>query len=346
MHSCTLLASSILLGVTSKAAGPVIINPVKEYNYKNRFDYIHVEPLKNSQHPTNITIRVSFQGNLASPATIDIHIYNDIYMFKLDTLTVNRKENTLTYEYKNNYSPVSAGTTKFRFVLTSEFANQDVFIEAKRYEYTYMNVKDEEITYESPQNIAVLRYGQGVSYESEKFVFKKCTQELYLEQRKGFFLNNFTLNWTGPYLLPKKYSNPRLIIDTDPKYLNNCGISALNGYMRKLNLNVKPTTLLGTTFIIVNEEFYVHPVTLDISTTQKEGYVPTSYMFLPVNAKVGDTFTFRYMIDDIGANDWDFCYEFKVIIGDKLFGNCMDSSYCVSTEESTPDTSLGTRIVR
>lgn len=79
-----------------------------------------------------------------------------------------------------------------------------------------------------------------------------------------------------------------------------------------------------------SQSFYVDIDTLYISSAPKEGFVVTSYFFLPKGMKEQvEKTSFKLSFTRCGYSGYNFEKKLSVFFGNNLFGDCTDSSYCV-----------------
>ena len=338
-----LLATSILL------TAPAVEEPgvtISDYANQNKIDYIYIDPLKSVNSISKMTIMASFSSSIKEGATLYISVKNDTYPKgkRIATISLPNKQNKVTYSYNQRYSSINNSFNYFVFELESPLGNDSVMINMKNYEQRNLYVSDGSIDHSSPLNLVLYKLNTGLRYVKEEIKVTKCSSSYSTTKSLTLPISNFNFTYTAPDRdVPFSYSNPRLVIETHDGYFSHLG-SVLEGPIRKIPLKVNYFALTGTVSFSIDCDLYVHPTSKDLSTTPIEGYVKTSKFHFPTNVKNNETFTVRYMMDDVGANSYSFVYEFSVFINKKSFGNCLDSYYCLSTEESDPDTSLGVKI--
>ena len=340
-----LLATSLLLGAApTEQEDPSLT--ISDYLRENKIDYIYIEPMKALRHITKMTIKASFSSFLKGGATLDLYVQNDAYpgCKKVTTFNLTEQDNTINYEYNQRYSSINYEHNRFVFELESKLGSDAVNIEMSNYESKTLTVSAGGVGHRSPSNMVLYRARTGLRYVYEDIKVTKCSDTIETTKSLTLPISNFNftykpLDWTIPF----SYSNPRLVIETHDGYFSNLG-NVRVGLIRTLPLKITYYPLDGKVVFSLDCALYVHPTTKDVSTTPIDGYVQTTKLFFPTAVKNNEHFTMRYMIDEVGANGYDFVYQFDVLINKKAYGNCFDSYYCLTTEDSDPDTSLGVKI--
>ena len=340
-----LLATSLLLAAPAEMPDIPIYDPSDTgYNYKNAFDLVMIEPLKDNTRITNIYVKVSFQTALSSNATIDITFIRGSTSFTLGTLRTKKKQETLIYEYNNAYTDKDIKNNQMRLVLTSQYGTETRTLNVYYYKFKAVRAHESSELVHSDKNISVCSYGYTPNYLDERFEFKDYQTDVYLAKGEPLRLSNFNFNYMPPASVPLKYSNPRLTIENVNGHFSNFGNSMASGLFRSVGVNVSNFALTKKISSKPSEQLYVNPSTLDTTTKALDGYVKTNHIYFPVTAKEGDTFLVNLIFDSFGLSSYSLSIRINVHIGGKIMGNCMDSSYCVSTEESDAELDLGTKI--
>ena len=339
-----LLSTSLLLGAPpTEHEDPGVT--ISDYLKENKIDYIYIEPMKALHHITKMTIKASFSSTKVN-ATLDVYVQNDAYpgCKRVASFTLTNQVNTINYDYDQRYSSVNYEHNRFVFELESKLGSDAVTIDMKNYESKNLTVNAGGVGHRSPSNLILYRANTGLRYVYEDIKVTKCSDAIETTKSLTLPISNFNftykpLDWTIPF----SYSNPRLVIETHDGYFPNLG-DVREGLIRRLPLKINYFPLDGKVTFSIDSNLYVHPLTKDVSTTPMDGYIQTTKLYFPTAVKNNERYTMRYMIDEVGANGYNFVYQFDVFINKKTYGNCFDSYYCLSTEDSDPDTSLGVKI--
>ena len=320
-----------------------LIDP--DYCHENKIDLIIMEPLKGGKNTSKFTIKVSFSETSLLLTQIQINIKNTnnprgrtIYRTTVGSVL----ERTIVFDYDQSYSNLNYENT-FTFILSGQ-GSDEVTLQGQVYSPQVMNIKEENMTFESNDLISIYRRGAGTSYYKEKFVFSNMVQEIHLDHTMAIDFSGVLFNYIGADDYPLNYENARVVIETTEGTFSNFGNQMAISNWRKLEMEITRNANTGQYSIHPASNCYVNPYTLEMVNEPLEGYIKTKYLFFPRPKSDLDTYTIRYMVEDMGANDNDFVYEFKVYVSQALFGNCGDSCYCLTTEETYPDLESGTLI--
>ena len=340
VFACTLLASTLLMSYFGASRSAID----DEYGYADKIDFISIEPIKHSLYTSRITVKYSFSKKPKSISSLSIRIINSQYVRgkQIYLGSSNVQTYTVIYDYPQTYSNLSREDT-FKFELMGDYSDT-VEIASKIYSPTTMYINNVNETYESPENIAIYRRGEEVAYYSEKFVFTNLNKEFVLGKYWGIDLSGIYFNYVAPKYFPLTYENARLIIEGRQGAFEKLGSEMATPNWRKLSLSLSKDEKTGKYLFHPETQLYVNPITLDMSTYPIDNYIETKYLFFPRPIEDIETYVIRFMVDNLGANNNQFSYQFSVSISTNLYGNCNDSSYCLSTEEAVPDLELGTII--
>ena len=93
------------------------------------------------------------------------------------------------------------------------------------------------------------------------------------------------------------------------------------------------TTVNGSYVTIELGELYVNQNTLDMSTSQLTGYVPTNYFYFPMRQqeKIKE-YSFIGYVFGVGPGNMEFGFPLNYIETPSFFGDCIHSDYCVEEE--------------
>ena len=81
----------------------------------------------------------------------------------------------------------------------------------------------------------------------------------------------------------------------------------------------------------LEEPLYVNTETLDISSSELEGYIPSDTMYLPFGKEDLIVENDVYIsITDAGYSLTDFIIPFSFYVRNKYIGECYESDYCVT----------------
>ena len=332
--------------MTTLGAPGIIIPDISfdlDYKYSNKIDYIYAEPRKPSPGDiTKLKIKVSFSSNLTQAATLGFGVITDknpterqVTSFSIDT-----KFKTIEYEYTQTHSSVVNERVVFCFSLASQYGSDRVEIISLKQDYKQIRIQSPNETYQTIQNINVYRPSTGVLYEREQISVTNANQDIYLGSESSISINPFNFNYSSNSSITPDFNNIRLYILTHGDHFSSFGENQFNIY-RVIPLTLTKGKSDGKYTFASASQMYVNPFTLEMSLTQQTGYIKTDRIYFPKSCEEDEVFTLTFQMDDVGANDLDFAYSFKVHTPAKKYGNCNDSLYCLSTEETTPDLGHG-----
>ena len=93
------------------------------------------------------------------------------------------------------------------------------------------------------------------------------------------------------------------------------------------------TTANGPYVTIDLGELFVNPSTLDMSTSQLPGYVPTNYFYFPMRAQAKILeYEFKGYVLGVGPGNSEYYFPLSVVETPSFFGDCIHSDYCVEEE--------------
>ena len=334
-----------LVGPITPPNPPIVID--LDYKYKNKFDFIYADPLKNDGTTSRMKIKVSFEDTLHISAYVRIKIRNDNYpdgVLLEEFIIKGVKNYTCNYEYDQRYTNVFDRRDVYLFELFSEYGDDRVEIITDYQKFETWVAKDTDNSFSSSRNVHFYN-GDTVIYVPEEIKINNCVQEMHLLDQPYYEINHFDFYYSVyDNATQFRCDNPRLVITTHDGYFSDLGELSPAGF-RVINLKFQRTADTLYRFYPIND-MYVNPNTLEMSSSKKKGYVKTDRIYFPITCDAEEKFEFRFVFDYLGANGIQFFYISNVYAPRRIFGNCFDSAVCVSTEESTPAIDLGTRIER
>ena len=81
------------------------------------------------------------------------------------------------------------------------------------------------------------------------------------------------------------------------------------------------------------DDLYVDKQTLLLSSSYKEGYVKTKYIYLPRNdMREQSNYDAYFVLEDFGINNDVVFHKFELKATKNIFGDCRNSEYCIQEE--------------
>ena len=347
----------ILSSVALLASFAAIIPPIGpdissdlDYQYKNVIDYVCVEPLKTDslQMSCRFKIKVSFKNALREPGLVKIMMFSPVTYkegIELKTWSVSKKYQTLEYEFMNSHLLYHEKAANVVISMYSNVGEDEVHMDLMNSQHLNCVVKNEAHSWITNKNICYYKPDIGVTYIRENIVVRECVQDIYLNPGEPLNLDFFYFSYSNDAGMSINPDNTRMVISTLGKHFQNFGT-----YYPENELVIVPlkiTKKVGSSYYFdKSETYYVDPLTNEMSTKPINGYVETENLYFPYTAQEEEVYQVRLLIDNLGCNYLQFCYDFNVHTGRKIFGNCQDYEYCLNTRDSEADPSIGTIIKR
>lgn len=88
----------------------------------------------------------------------------------------------------------------------------------------------------------------------------------------------------------------------------------------------------------LSDKLYVDPLTLMMSVKEENGYAETAFLYFPKNTYSSlKLVSYRIVISGVGINDLTISYNAQHYAANRFFGDCINSSYCVSVNQDPLD---------
>ena len=132
----------------------------------------------------------------------------------------------------------------------------------------------------------------------------------------SFICNNKKLFYEDAYLTFNDYNHIFKYLEHDQNNLIKIPLE-LYLWNKKVSISLKGP-------------FYVNPISFEMVTYPKDGFIYSNYFFLPKNAKgnIDDT-NFTIHIRGLGYSEYNLKYVLSYSCDASLIGTCMSSDYCV-----------------
>lgn len=336
MKSIVLAATSLLLLPTGKA--PQFYPNICQF--KNNFDYIEVPPLfYETGEKTIISFVISFTNK--ESRTMNVAIINPdstsniIYKRTFDNYFLED-----SFEYDNSYTVVGC---KLHFYFDKRHA---IKMTPKFDTYSTINPETYDQNLEKNKNIYVYYLDKGWSLIAEKFSFKNFASYYVPDFYHKVDLSTLTIEYKiGECNTRLSTGDAYLSIQDYEGIFSDLGSPMQGGKNRVLPISV--VNLKNNIWCLkFKEKVYVHYQTLKMSSSKKEGYVETNYLYLPRNRmKDQENFVISISITEFGVNKSLFSQKMSVKSPLNTFGNCRDSEYCIASLSANPDFELGEKVI-
>lgn len=336
MKTLSILLPSFLL--TSFVFPQQINEPT--YAYANDFDLVEFPPLEDE--PINIKVNVSFSSADSIKRVYDFTIY---FTGHNEVITLFRKfsgarENSFAFDfttpYPNENAYVSLDITDIggTILLTKSFI-------AYAASYEHIWPENEGLIYDTKQTFFVYKHSDGKFYHSDSFEFLNYYHDYTVDYQRIDY-SKFRFRYTVHYDVLFKYSSVKAtIINIDGLYSDFGSLSA-DGQMCnfELLLNYDPNNY--DYYLTLKGKAYVDPNDLTMHNEPKDGYIETNKLYIPYSYPLDLNYSSTgFNIYDAGINNIIISMPLTLSLGNNLLGNCAYSTYCVTTEASTPNFDIG-----
>lgn len=267
-------------------------------------------------------IVVKSEGSTSAPSTISVSIKNDFYPEGVLLFTHEFTElSTYTYEYDNSYTADSNTIS----IVYSHLGETPVTYN-KLFSVTTPSSKvlgdDKQITSE---NIMYIAGTKGWLLKPEVLTFEGF-DELYMPDfYHKIDIGSFVISQSGPF-------TERLILENANFLISNesGAFSGLNSSSKWAQIKLTTVKEEDGYHLAFNERLYVDPVTLKMHTKKLTGCVPTKYLYLPRNEmKNQGNYTCGISLGEVGVSRSKVIHYFKLNATINLFGDCVNSEYCI-----------------
>ena len=255
-----------------------------------------------------------------------VFIQNDLYMNRCIVSDSITKAGTYTYKYDNS-STRSKNTVFIRYytskpteAVDSEHFSRDI---AKS---SYELIEDNQ-SIESHNDLVVVRGNGTYSTRKIKYSFFGFDGLYVPSYYHKISVADFGITMTNTDV-PFFKCEPSLVI----KNYNHI-FDDVEGANDTVTFPLKTKGFkTGHSFLLKND-LYVNPETLMLSSTQKEGYVKTKYIYLPINDMQNQgKYECYFAFTNFGIDRDMLIHSFELKALRNTFGDCSNSKYCIIRE--------------
>ena len=252
-----------------------------------------------------------------------VFIQNDLYMNRAivsDTIT---KAGTYTYNYDNSVTR-SKNTVFVRYYTDDPTASKDSqHFERNIARSEVIRIEDnDKVT--STTSLVVVKSDGSYTTRNLNYTFNGFNGLYIPSFYHKIDLNDFTILYDK---LDAQYfsCSPALVINN----YNNV-FDDVEGANDSVTFYLKlKSQKIGYSFEL-RDDLYVNRETLRLSSTPKEGYVKTKYIYLPINEMVNQgKYDCNFVITDFGIDKDMVFHNFELRALRNTFGDCSNSKYCI-----------------
>lgn len=334
------LSSGVVIGKLPKFYLTGNVCPLT-YGEKNYIPYFIHNTTFSSTY-VNMTVKYVFAGTeydeICSVAPFTINPMSDQEMvLPLPASYLSKSQVSLRFNILNPNSYIANAT----FYTKDRLTNGDI-VTIDPFSLT-------NYTFVGKSNYVLFNSYLGNTRCADKIVFDNFKQFYTAEYYHRLSFDNIYFSYTNPVLndaftYEQAYLEIKDNIEKDYfKYLSN---DAVDGY-RRLPLNIKKITSSDVNInqkyqVSLNSKLYVNPDTLIMSVSPLPGFQETNYFYFPKNGFNSQKITeFRLVIHNCTSNNYDIKTILTYETEKAFFGNCMNSKYCISTNNNNSNDDYG-----
>lgn len=296
-----------LISVVSSLGATQVANPIEMFA---------IEPLNMKGKGSRIALELN--SGVESGASVSIYLVNDKYpsgVLLFTDKTTNRKK-TFSFEYLNNYT---RSKNSIKVVLkqsdkTTEITHDTYLAKAKNFVLSSLN---NSFVATQP----TLFYSKGTwSTKAAKYSFSNFNDIYIPSYYHSVEVDEYAIESSDYFPVTGKDINLWLT--------NRNGV--FNDMPNDSEYLILPLILDENGKLKVKDTYYVDPLTLLMSSTQKEGYIPTKHLYLPKNEmRFQGEYEGILMFNDMGPEHISCIYSFTLNALLNVMGNCHNSEFCV-----------------
>lgn len=320
-----LLAALLPIGISTIDVPPILI--------PNDFTYIEVPPLSYIAD-TKIKVEGAFLGNKSRSCSV--YIFNSLFPSGKEVCSDSGRK----------------GFFDFEFTLSKVYTTPDIYLTFKeltssrtvniypRFVLSPTITLNDSLEHVSYETITVYTHEDGVNYLNETYSFSGYKSLYAPDYYHKLDLSSLKLKTGCDNVDSFKYRSAFLYL-YDPT----------NMFEEFIDYKTGDYLVIPLDFVKNEDDYYypkskntlyVHPITLKMSLTEKNGYVKTRHIYLPINQRLNEQkYRFVISISDVGFNMAYISHNFliktyKNIIGDKNGGHYYVTMTASSGERINP----------
>lgn len=281
------------------------------------FDSITFSPFYAKGTPSSIVIK-STGSDYKISAFIENDAYSPVPIFQTNI----RGTGTYSFSYNNNYTRIN---NRLYVVMTKDnnsTYSQTIDMNMVSPGYDDVNTHSE---FTSDNDLLVLNSDFNWVRKKVHYTFENFDDYYVPDYYHKFDLSNFSIS------IPE---DQRTFFTCDAKlviqYKNGVfdGIAgASNGFVE---FKLKGRLTNSKYYFGLDQNLYVHPTTLEVSSEKKSGYVSTKHIYFPRNDMHNQTDYYCYFVfENFGIDKDSVFHRFHIKALKNIIGDCHNSKYCV-----------------
>lgn len=306
----------LILPLLVTSVVPTTVSRLKPREPSTPFSSFSITPLRKK---TDTYIEIETNATRTTPVTYTVSIENDVGT-NVIVSGVKADKSKAIYTYKNDYTR-SENTIILTYKVgktTKTVSHEALYITSKR------ETLNDDSVLNSDSSILCYNEIKGWFTKSEKLTFKGFNEFYIPNYYHKLDISDFSIKTDSTLLSPFKLEGT-LIINNLHGVFND-----LNSNEQYASLKLTKVLINGSYALKFADSLYVNKETLLMSSTPKEGYVPTEHLYFPRNEmQLQDEYDCTIAFTELGI-DYDklnFTFKLKALIN--TVGDCHNSEYCI-----------------
>ena len=335
------ILSAILLGGSIRVPPITPVTPTDpDFNYADDFDYLVIPPFKIGEEQT-IYYAASFSK--ANSYTIT---FNGKYSFSANNYTYLATSTFLGKGYKDTVTfshpfDISGDTIEVEVIILQGRVQiyREIFETALPDTTSIATSTIQNYRFQTKDCIMLYEHGNEIIYTYELYSFTYVNTLYALNNGFVFDPSKLRITYKSPRNVDFKSSAGTIYLSNYKGLFSDLPHS--NGLISiPINTNINART--GAITFSFKNTYYVHPVTLKMSSEAKEGYIKTGKFYFPREfAQYGENFYFTYYLGYVGCAKNPMSISYRFAPGNNIFDLCGLGTYCVNSNGATPNFEIG-----
>ena len=301
-------------------------------------DYCYMTPLHQDKTVIGKMFgKISSNGSVANKA-VDLYLYNSKHKGGTSVGGSRAKEDGTFYREYRAYDAIYGESNQFAVMFYDSDKNRTkINFDQYFYDnYPYLYVDQlSGLTYEV-NNLLGYTPEKGHFMASNKYFFKNWYSINDINIYNKFDVEMFSFEeMFGPLYIPVTYSSIELIIPANyGLFVDQSDGETLDNHLAiSLKLEDQGDNHFKLSF---NQDLFVNPYTYEMARTQRTGFVPTKYLYLPKNGFHNfNKLDLSIYGEKLGTLSLNFNCHFSIQAQKQRIGDCVTSAYCIHTEDAS-----------
>lgn len=313
------------------------------YSYKNDFDLILIEPYSQGGKP-KIEVKASFYKDiLFGNGTKNFHYVayypKEDYTENFHTATSSTFDYSETITFTPKYYDDEIEITIYAFIVAAlKFSRTCKLTKTERKRVYYTATTDGVYT---PSGYSYCYTNKnGEKPIQEKFTFNNFSG-YHIRAYNAIDFSNFSFYYNSGGYYDFSYSTAYILFPNVEHELDALGEKSGENF-RKFKILIKYNKLTTLANIVLNESFFVDPVTMKMSSKEEVGYAKTTSLYITSNTIMQLMIRqFAIVIENAGFNKNTYYMTMNAYKKRYIFGLFANADYKICSENATPDFAMG-----